>query len=421
MRRRDAGEGRGIGRHGANHILYPWRAPHPGPDRSIAAGDRRSGKTHEGRPIAQRPSSHAHLAWLLYAAALAYATLYPLSGWRLIGVGPFTFLTDPWPRYWTWFDFLTNVAAYLPLGVFGTVRLRGKLRDTFAAALSIAAGVLLSMLLEAVQTWLPERVPSRVDWLANSIGVTAGAVLVVGWHRLRGRPGPSRVRWSPDAGLTFALLLVWVIVQCRPQQVLFATGHWIEALLSWQAASGEPALDRAIGSTQAWLAGVRIDARFATFAEACAVATNLAGVGLLAMRLVRPGGGRLTAAGIVLTAGLLASLVTDALLLDDAGLLWSLSPGNQGGLVLGLIGLLLLNGVGDTAVLVLAAVLITTAAVLVNLMPENAYFTATVERWDPGALRNLYAVTRATALAWPVAAVVFCVATLHRRRRMRRL
>ncbi len=352
---------------------------------------------------------------------MVYATLYPLSGWRLIGVGAFSFLSDPWPRYWTWFDFLTNIAAYLPLGVFGFVWLRRHMAPAFAVAFAIAAGVVLSLLLEAAQTWLPDRVPSRADWLANSIGAIAGAMTVAALGRWRRRPGPANLQWSPDAGLTIALLVVWLIVQCRPQQLLFATGHWLDTWLAWAPDSGEPALDQAIRRMQALVAQARIDERFATFAEACAVAANMVAIGLLAMRLVRPAGPRLLVACLVIGAGMAASLVTGAVLLGDPGWMWSLSPGNQGGLVLGLIGLLMLAWTGDGLALAIAAMLIVVAAILVNLVPENAYFASTVERWDPGALRNLDAVNRAAAIAWPAAALVFCVAGLLRRRRMRRL
>ena len=53
---------------------------------------------------------------LAYLALIVYASLHPFSGWRDPGLSPIYFLTAGWPRYWTAFDLLTNVLAYLPLG-----------------------------------------------------------------------------------------------------------------------------------------------------------------------------------------------------------------------------------------------------------------------------------------------------------------
>ena len=67
-------------------------------------------------------SSAAPMAWA-YAALIAYASLYPFVPWRMPGVSPFAFLTLPWWRYWTWFDLVSNLLGYIPLGalVFGAI------------------------------------------------------------------------------------------------------------------------------------------------------------------------------------------------------------------------------------------------------------------------------------------------------------
>ena len=61
-----------------------------------------------------------------YLAALVYASLYPATGWRAVGLPSFAFLFDAWPRYWTGFDVATNVAVYFvpaALGQAGSQRL----------------------------------------------------------------------------------------------------------------------------------------------------------------------------------------------------------------------------------------------------------------------------------------------------------
>lgn len=100
-----------------------------------------------------------------------YASWYPLSGWRDNGMVPWAYLNDAMPRYWTWFDLIVNILGYIPLGVLSVLALYPFLRGFKAVALSTVAGILLAMLMEAVQTYLPSRVPSNLDLLTNSIGV----------------------------------------------------------------------------------------------------------------------------------------------------------------------------------------------------------------------------------------------------------
>ena len=58
------------------------------------------------------------LAWL---GLVVYGSLHPFSGWLDKGISPLAFLEGGWPRYWTAFDLVANVAVYLPLGFFLTL------------------------------------------------------------------------------------------------------------------------------------------------------------------------------------------------------------------------------------------------------------------------------------------------------------
>jgi hypothetical protein len=78
--------------------------------------------------MARHRSSASPLAWL-YAALIVYASLYPFTGWRVPGVSVANYLTLPWSRWWTWFDLVSNLLGYVPLGalIFGApVRARGR-------------------------------------------------------------------------------------------------------------------------------------------------------------------------------------------------------------------------------------------------------------------------------------------------------
>ena len=88
----------------------------------------------------------------------------------------FDYLTAPFPYYWTAFDLIINVVAYFPFGLLLFFSIYPRLGRVTAAFLTVLTSVLLSMLMEMVQTYLPGRVPSSLDLLANSAGACMGAL-----------------------------------------------------------------------------------------------------------------------------------------------------------------------------------------------------------------------------------------------------
>src|SRR5207253_2075048 len=57
------------------------------------------------------------LAALAYAALIVYGSLYPFSGWTTRGVKLFAFLSPDWSGHLSRADLVTNVLAYMPLGL----------------------------------------------------------------------------------------------------------------------------------------------------------------------------------------------------------------------------------------------------------------------------------------------------------------
>ena len=66
------------------------------------------------RTLNTRNTAAWPLFWI-YATLIVYASLYPFDNWRFQGIAPWSFLTAPWPRYWTRFDVVANALGYLPL------------------------------------------------------------------------------------------------------------------------------------------------------------------------------------------------------------------------------------------------------------------------------------------------------------------
>src|SRR5688500_13736433 len=128
-------------------------------------------------PVAARASPLARIVFLVYVLLVAYASLYPLAGWRDVGVSPFAYLSAPWPRYVTGFDIAVNVAGYVPFGFLAAAALHPRVRGVAAFLLAVVCASGLSLALEAIQTYLPARFPANVDVLCNLAGAAFGAAL----------------------------------------------------------------------------------------------------------------------------------------------------------------------------------------------------------------------------------------------------
>ena len=187
-------------------------------------------RTPEGTdPVAARSSTLARILFVVYVLLVAYASLYPLSGWRNVGVSPFAYLGEPWPRYFTAFDIVANVAGYLPFGFLATAVLHPRLRGLAVLAAAVAGATALSLVLEAGQSYLPARFPTTLDVLCNVGGAALGAALGQHFTLLIGGGPLSRWRaaaFVPGTGADFGLMLIglWLFIQLNPTTLLFGAG-----------------------------------------------------------------------------------------------------------------------------------------------------------------------------------------------------
>ena len=167
----------------------------------------------------------------MYAGLIMYASLYPFAPWQSNGLPWWGFVSHAWPRYWTRFDITANLLGYMPLGfLIALVALRSpsKLWSRLSVLLGLALCALLSFGVEALQNWLPQRVPSNVDWALNALGGMLGALLAWGMGKLGMLDAWSRVRrdwFMPYAPETIVLLLLWPWALLYPQPVPFGLGQ----------------------------------------------------------------------------------------------------------------------------------------------------------------------------------------------------
>lgn len=328
-----------------------------------------------------------------YLAALAYGSLYPMQGWRPIGGSPIAFLTEPWPRYWTRLDLLANVVVYAPLGGIVVALLRrAELGSIRAALLAALAGSAVSILLESLQNYLPGRVPSRLDWIANTGGALLGALLATAWARQERRhPAWQRASLQPiDASLGLTLLAAWVVIQSHPQRVLFGHGALIDPPMLLH----------------------RLDPAYAVLAEALAAGGAFVTIGMLVRELHPPAAPRGLLTTAVIAAALLAKTLGAAWLRGpNLAFAW-LSAGAQGGLVIGAIALALLASARRRARLRIAIVALLCTAALTNVFPVDTYHETMSSPSSAGAWRNFDGLLRGAALFWPVAALAWSIRRL---------
>jgi VanZ family protein len=335
------------------------------------------------------------LAW---CGLVIYASLHPFSGWHDTGISPFAFLEGAWPRYWTAFDLVTNVAVYLPLGFFLTLalnRLPGRFTAPVLATLLAAA---LSFGLEAVQTWLPSRVPSNVDLASNACGGLLGAlaaaavgprifVRIAAWqHRL--------VAPVTHAELGLTLLGLWLFVPLSPETLLFGAGDLRQPL--------------GLGGA------VPFAAESFVVIEASVTALNALAVGLILRMLCARLLVAYVAVPFFLLLGLAIRTMGTAILIGPGEALAWLTPGAQGGLLLATGILLLTLPLPSIAGLMIAALALMAGTVLVNLAPPNPYSLAALATWRQGHFLNFNGLTRLVGILWPFLTLPFLLLTTRR-------
>jgi len=337
----------------------------------------------------------------VYVLLVGYATLYPLAGWRDVGLSPLAYLTGPWPRHFTAFDIAVNLAGYVPLGLITVVALYPRLRGVAAFAVAVAGAAALSLALEAGQSYLPARFPTNLDVLCNVAGAALGAAL--GQHFTLLIAGGPLSRWRGAAftrgpGTEFGLVLLglWFFIQLNPAALLFGAGDLRDYLAPLEGRARRP--------------------EFFVSIEAFTTAGNLVAVALILSALAAPERSvRAMVLGVVFAA-LVVKTAAFAILMRAENVLAWLTHGAQLGLAIGMAVALAAVALPRTARLVAAAVLLMAATVLVNLSPPNPYLAASLKVWQQGHFLNFNGLTRLVSALWPFIALGYLIYLASRRR-----
>ena len=336
------------------------------------------------------------VAWALL---LAYPSLYPF-----------------WPLRWPARDALAtafaisghvmrsdvvfNVIAYIPFGLLACLHLRARGR-TYPIARAILVCGAFSLAMETLQLFLPGRVTSIVDLIANVAGAALGAAAFADpVHAMLTRPlAESRDKLvipGPfgDAGLM--LLFFWLIAQLNPALPFFGAGDIARGI--------EPEV-----SSLQW----------------AAVAMGICGFGLFISAILAPESGSLRVTLILLSAALWLKFVTGSVMLQPhADSEWA-GGGRIFGIAIGLGAFMLLKRFSRATRTYLALVLILAGALFAKVFGAYSAMDELLRlfRWPHGQLASFATLTRFIHELWPFGAVIFLVALflVQRRQATRRM
>ena len=362
-------------------------------------------------------STFARVGLLMYAFLITYASLYPFSNWSDIGLPLWAFLVMPMPHYWTGFDVAANVIGYLPFGMLVVFALYPAMRGLAATIVAIFAGMLLSGALEAIQTLLPNRVSSNLDFLTNLAGTVIGAFLgALLTHAFleQSRLLQLRREWFvADAGRGLIVAGLWPLAQIYPQGYLFGHGQLMPVFSNWLSDWLETPVDLVAILTS----DLHLSVQEYWLAETLITAFGMIGALLMWSVLLRKQAPKPMLLILFIVIALATKVMANALLFAPANAFAWLTPGAKGGLV---IGTMMVGGLvyaPPAAQRRLAALCLILAFIAINLVPANPYFVATLQAWTQGKFLNFNGAAHFLSVFWPFFALWFLLHPSHRLKR----
>lgn len=359
---------------------------------------------------------HKTAAWplaLMYVGLVVYASLYPFTPWRDTGVESWAFLLAPLPRYWTGFDVTINVVGYMPLG--GLLALSGLRTGRLRHAVLVPAlcCLLLSLGMEALQTYLPVRVASKEDLVLNALGGLLGAASTLLLERLGAidRWSQVRARWFvPESRGGIVLLATWPLALLFPAAIPFGLGQVLgrleRVLVQWR--SETLYLDWFVPRED-------VLQPLVPGAEMVCVVLGLLIPCLLGFCVVRV---RLRRALFVLAlvaVGIAVTALSAALSWGPAHAWAWLDLPTQMGVVVALVLALLLVFAPWRASAALMLLALGVYLSLLNQAPENPYFSETLQAWEQGRFIRFNGLAQWLGWLWPYAALAYVLTQIGRR------
>ena len=329
---------------------------------------------------------------LSYALLILYVSLNPFDFDFQNGIAAWAWLDAPLPRFITLFDVLVNILAYIPFGFLVMFAAYPRWRNYIALGIALFFSAALALSVETLQSWLPTRVPSQMDWWANILGGLLGGLLAIplGPQWLSG--SALRRRFDQWFGLNWAacaLFLLFPWSQIYPQSSWLGTGVWGHAIfgsVDWGTLVINHVIQETIITSLCWLGiALLLSLGMRTKAPQWQILNGLLGFTVLIKTLFTALQFGAEFSLIWLTAGALWGMVLGSLLLR-----WALRFDLRVKFSIALICLL-----GTT--------------IAVNVLPDNPYFILTLRHWYQGRLLHFNELMQWVSVVWLPLALIWMI------------
>jgi VanZ family protein len=165
----------------------------------------------------ERPAYLMTASWLSLALALLiiWGSLYPfdfvIPDWELLVLR----MHRAWSHHMSHGDIVTNILIYMPFSSVLLLSLTGRDRWTHVLEATLL-GSMLSLTMELSQLFTAHRVTSIYDWLWNTTGSFAGAIMITGYLLIGDRWRFKSLMGNRPALVPMWILLLWFISQGAP-------------------------------------------------------------------------------------------------------------------------------------------------------------------------------------------------------------
>ena len=337
----------------------------------------------------------ARVLSLSYALLIIYVSLNPFDFDFRNGVNGWAWVDAPLPRFITLFDVAVNILAYIPFGFLLVFTAYPRWRNFVALAVALTLSAVLAFTVESLQSWLPTRIPSQMDWWANMLGGLLGGLLAIplGPQWLSG--SAIRRRFDQWFGLRWgacALFLLFPWSQIYPQSSWLGTGVWGHAIF---------------GSVD-W--GTMVINHVAQ--ETLITALCWSGVALLLSLGLRPKAPqwRILNGLLLFTVGV-KTLFTALQFGVELSLIW-FTAGALWGMVLATVLLRWALRFDPLTKFWLALICLVGATIAINILPDNPYFLLTLRHWYQGRLLHFNELMRWVSVVWLPVALLWMIRNL---------
>lgn len=343
-----------------------------------------------------RPFYLAKLTLILYVCLVIYATLTPFN---FVGSSSLTFwdwIFAPVPKYIPLFDVLSNVIGYMPFGFLMVFTIFPYIRKWQALIFTVLMGLVFSGILESLQTYIPTRISSPIDWYANGLGALIGALFAIPlspeW--LSGNLA-ERVRASYFGKYQgfFLMMILCPIAQIYPQNAWLGMGDiglWATKISPYWSFPLDNASQEILITT------------IASF-----------GIGTFFLFGIRQKATSLKTIAILFALMVMLKTFISQFQFGQTGMFrwWSLSIGI--GLALGYFFIYLVSHFKKRSQWCLALMALVSLILLVNILPNNPYFLSQLEQLPQGSFMHVNGLLKWISSIWPFLAIFLLLKSRH--------